>query len=184
VAVIPNNNDLHLDFFRWGLIPAWAKDQDIGNRLINARAETLPEKPSFRSALIRRRCLILADGFYEWKSSPGEKLKIPYYIHLSSGRAFAFAGLWDTWKSPGGAPISSCAIITTTPNSLIEPIHNRMPVILPHDSCLGWLKTGDVIPSEVKPLLSPYSAEEMDAYPVSRMVNDPKIDTSLLIMRV
>ena len=184
VAVIPNNNDFHLDFFRWGLIPSWANDAEIGNRMINARAETLHEKPSFRSALSRRRCLILADGFYEWKSSPGEKLKIPYFIHLSSGRAFAFAGLWDTWKSPDGTSISSCTIITTTPNSLLEPIHNRMPVILPHNNCLDWIRTGEMDLIKAKSLLSPYSAEEMDVYPVSRTVNDPKIDIPALIVRV
>lgn len=181
VAVIPNTGDNKMSFFRWGLIPSWAKDAEIGSRPINARAETVHEKPSFRSALTRRRCLILADGFYEWKSSLGEKLKTPYYIRLSSRQAFAFAGLWDTWKSPNGESISSCTIITTTPNSLIEPIHNRMPVILPTFACLDWIKLGDVNPIGIRSLLTPYPAEEMEAYPVSRAVNDPKIDTSALI---
>jgi len=129
VAVVPNGADRRLHFFRWGLIPSWAKDAAIGNRLINARAETLAEKPSFRNALRRRRCLIAADGFYEWQGEG--RSKIPFYIRLRSREPFAFAGLWETWRPPEGDAVSSCTIITTQPNEMLAAIHRRMPVILP-----------------------------------------------------
>ncbi len=184
IAVIPNISDFCLDLFQWGLIPSWAKDSTIGNRLINARAETLSDKPSFRSALKKRRCLILADGFYEWMSSSEEKSKIPYYIHLSSGDVFAFAGLWDTWAAPNGTKIKSCTIITTQPNSLIAPIHNRMPVMVPQEAYSQWIEPGEVNPTNINELLAPYPANQMEAYPVSRAVNDPKNDSPSLIARV
>jgi putative SOS response-associated peptidase YedK len=184
IAVIPNIGDFRLDLFQWGLIPSWAKDSTIGNRLINARAETLSDKPSFRSALKKRRCLILADGFYEWMSSSEEKSKIPYYIHLSSGGVFAFAGLWDIWTAPDGAKIKSCTIITTQPNSLIAPIHNRMPVIVHQEAYSQWIEPGEVNPTNINELLAPYPANLMEAYPVSRAVNDPKHDSPSLIARV
>jgi putative SOS response-associated peptidase YedK len=125
--------------YKWGLIPSWSKDPSIGDRMINARAETLAEKPSFRNAFRRRRCLILADGFYEWKQIPGMKSKQPMFIRLKDENPFAFAGLWEIWSSPDGSEIRSCTIITTQPNSLIESIHNRMPVILPADAYPIWL---------------------------------------------
>ena len=131
IAVITNSNLPQLDYFLWGLIPSWAKDPEIGSRLINARSETLAEKPSFRSAFRRRRCLIPANGFFEWKTVPGEKSKIPMFIHLKTGKCFAFAGIWEIWSSPDGSEIRSCTIITTQPNELMQSIHNRMPVILP-----------------------------------------------------
>ena len=126
------DGDWEAGFMRWGLIPHWAKDPKIGSRMINARAETVAEKPSFRNALRRRRCLVLADGFYEWRRDG--KTKTPMRIVMRSGEPFAFAGLWETWKDPDGTVIPSCTIITTTPNDLLSPIHNRMPVILPKDS--------------------------------------------------
>lgn len=169
VAVIPNTGARKVELFRWGLIPAWAKDPAIGNRLINARAETLSEKPAFRGAFRRRRCLILADGFYEWHAEPGRRAKTPYYIRLTSGGLFAFAGLWETWQPPAGAPVHSCTLITTTPNALIAPLHDRMPVILPEAVYALWLEPGEVPPARLQPLLAPYPAEALTAYPV----NDP-----------
>lgn len=176
VAVIPNSGENNLEFFAWGLIPSWSKDPSIGSRLINARAETVAEKPAFRSSFRRRRCLILSDGFYEWKlDSPG-KSKTPYYIHLHSRKPFAFAGLWDTWMQPDGSEIRTCTIITTSPNELIQPIHNRMPVILPIDFYQLWLDTNEQEPSRLSKLLVAYPSSEMSAYPVSKIVNAPQND--------
>ncbi len=182
VAVIANQAPGKLDFFVWGLIPSWAKDPEIGNRLINARAETLAEKPSFRTAYRRRRCLILADGFYEWQEIPGSKGKQPMFIHLKDHQPFAFAGLWELWNAPDGSQIYSCTIITTQPNQLMQPIHNRMPVILPPDAYTRWLDPGERQPAEFDPLLVPYPAEGMAAYPVSRQVNTPQNDSPACIV--
>jgi len=162
-------------FLRWGLIPSWAKDPSMGDRMINARAETVAEKPSFRRALQKRRCLVLADGFYEWRKE-GKK-KTPLYITLKSRAPFGFAGLWETWKSAEGAPIHSCTIITTTPNALMESIHNRMPVILPREAEAAWLDRSLEDPARLLPFLVPYSAENMDAYAVSSAVNSPRNDS-------
>jgi putative SOS response-associated peptidase YedK len=130
VAVVANNSRSQVEFFQWGLVPSWAQDPSIGNRMINARAESLAEKPSFRTAYKRRRCLILADGFYEWQSVPGGKTKTPMLIRMKSGEPFAFAGLWEVWHPDQDDALLTCTIITTTPNVLMEKIHNRMPVIL------------------------------------------------------
>jgi putative SOS response-associated peptidase YedK len=177
VAVVPNNGHNKLDFFTWGLVPSWAKDPSIGSRMINARSETLAEKPSFRTAYKRRRCLILADGFYEWAQNPGEKAKTPMLIRMKDGKPFAFAGLWEDWQSPDGSQILSTTIITTQPNRLLAPIHNRMPVILPPEAYQAWLEPGEVPASHLDPLLRPYNPDLMEAFPVSRMVNSPKNDT-------
>lgn len=176
VAVIANTGAQKVELFRWGLIPAWAKDPAIGDRMINARAETLTEKPAFRAAFRRRRCLILADGFYEWRAEPGSRAKTPYYIRLMAGGLFAFAGLWETWQPPTGEPLHSCTILTTTPNALIAPIHDRMPVILPEAVYPLWLAPGDQSPAALQPLLAPYPAEALVAHPVSRLVNAPRHD--------
>lgn len=176
LAVVPNDGQNRLDFFLWGLVPGWAKDPTIGNRMINARAETLTEKPSFRSAFRRRRCLILADGFYEWQTVPEKKGKIPMYIRLKGGRPFAFAGLWERWQAPDGSALLTCAIITTAPNALMERIHNRMPAILSQDDIPLWLTPGEGDARLLQALLRPYPAEEMEAYEVSRLVNDPAND--------
>ena len=144
--------------------------------MINARAETLAEKPSFRAAYLRRRCLILADGFYEWQTIPGSKAKTPMYIRLASGKPFAFAGLWELWR-PDDTPVLSCTIITTEPNDLLAPIHNRMPVILPPDAYDLWLDPAEQKPAALNALLKPYPADLMTAYPVSRLVNSPSNDT-------
>lgn len=181
VAVIPNTGDNSVSMYRWGLIPSWAKDLSIGDRMINARAETLAEKPSFRNAYRKRRCLILSDGFYEWKQNPDLKTKQPMYIRMKSGTAFAFAGLWELWRAPDGSEIRSCTIITTQPNSLLETIHNRMPVILPPAAYEKWLTVEDRQPAQLDTLLKPYPASEMVAYPVSKMVNRPELDTVDLV---
>ena len=167
-----------VEFFHWGLIPSWAKDPKIGNRMINARSETLAEKPSFRSAYRRRRCLILADGYYEWQKIPGDRLKQPVYIRLKSQKPFALAGLWETWQPEGmDEPLRSCTIITCPPNDLLEEIHHRMPVILPQATYAEWLASDEQSADALQPLLIPYSDEEMEAYPVSRLVNRPTNDS-------
>jgi putative SOS response-associated peptidase YedK len=176
VAVIPNDGKNQLDFFVWGLIPSWAKDPNIGSRMINARAETLAEKPAFRSAFRRRRCLVVADGFYEWRLEGDGKRKTPMYIRLEGGEPFAFAGLWEIWQSPDGSTIPSCTIITTEPNTMMASIHNRMPVILPKAAYSQWLAPEEQDPSQLMGLLRPYAEDEMAAYPVSRAVNDPRHD--------
>jgi len=181
VAVIPNDGKNQLDYFVWGLIPSWAKDPTIGNRMINARSETLHEKPSFRSAFQRRRCLIPASGFYEWKVEPGRKAKTPMYIRKKSGKPFGFAGLWENWNSPDGSSILSCTIITTAPNDMMKEIHNRMPVILPESSYSLWLEPGEPELERLKTLLKASSAEEMIAYPVSNLVNNPANDVPACI---
>ncbi|MBD2002644.1 MULTISPECIES: SOS response-associated peptidase [Cyanophyceae] len=163
----------------WGLIPSWAKDPKMGARMINARAETVAEKPSFRAAFKQRRCLILADGFYEWEQQ--EKNKQPFYFRMNDEHPFAFAGLWEHWKSGDGEVIDSCTILTTEPNDLMRPVHNRMPVIIdPKDYDL-WLDTEVKKPELLQPLLRSYSAEEMTAYPVSTKVNKPVNDSAELI---
>jgi putative SOS response-associated peptidase YedK len=166
-------------FLRWGLVPSWAKDPSIGDRMINARAETVAEKPSFRRALQKRRCLVLANGFYEWRKE-GKK-KTPLFIALKSQEPFGFAGLWETWKSSTGEVMHSCTIITTTPNALMESIHNRMPVILPRAAEEAWLDRTVEDPQSLLRLLAPYPAEEMVAYPVSQLVNSPRNDTPTCI---
>ena len=181
VAVVANTGENKLDFFTWGLVPFWAKDPSIGSRMINARAETLAEKPSFKNAFKRRRCLILADGFYEWQKIPGEKTKIPTYIRMQDGRPFAFAGLWEDWHSPDGSQILSTTIITTEPNALMAPIHNRMPVILAEADYGLWLTPGEADTHKLSPLLRPYPAEQMQAYAVSRVVNNPANDSSACV---
>ena len=181
VAVIPNDGLDRVDFYVWGLIPSWAKDPQIGNRLINARAETLTEKPAFRDAFHRRRCLILADGFYEWQSQGNTRSKIPYYIRLKSGRLFAFAGLWDSWHAKDGSVIHSCTIITTQANELIRPIHNRMPVIVAEEGYSQWLETQIQAIQMLKAWLKPFPPEEMTIDMVSDFVNNPKNDSALCI---
>jgi len=158
----------------WGLIPSWARDPAMGMKLINARAETVAGKPSFRKPFRERRCLVLADGYYEWKREGTRKQ--PYHILLNTERPFAFAGLWDRWKGGDGRTIESCAIITTTPNELLAPIHDRMPVIL-HPPAYGpWLDPELKDTTRLVSFLMPYPADAMIAIPVSRRVNDPRVD--------
>jgi putative SOS response-associated peptidase YedK len=159
---------------RWGLIPSWSKDPAIGNRLINARAETAREKPSFRNAFKRHRCLIPANGFYEWQRL--ERGKQPFYIRMRDGHPFAFAGLWDRWESPDEGIVETCAILTTDANDVLAPIHDRMPVILPAIEYDRWLDLSLQNPDSLAPLLVPFPPEEMLAFPVSPRVNAPSTD--------
>lgn len=176
VLAIPNDGRNMADFFHWGLIPSWAKDPTIGNRLINARGETLAEKPAFRGVYKYKRCLIPADGFYEWKTQPGTKIKVPHFIRLKSGKPFSLAGLWDEWHAPDGSVVRSCTIVTTTPNGLMAPIHNRMPVILHPRNYSEWLDKAPRKPESLNHLITAFPAELMEAYPVSTLVNSPTND--------
>ena len=173
VLVVPNDSSFVADYFVWGLIPSWAKDPSIGSRTINARAETVSEKPSFRGPFKYRRCLIFSNGFYEWQKQPGNNTKKPYFIRLKSGKPFTFAGLWDEWHSPDGSQVKSCTIITTNPNSLVASIHNRMPVILPSDKYPLWLEPSPQSLNTLQDLLISYPTDEMIASPVSSYVNNP-----------
>jgi putative SOS response-associated peptidase YedK len=167
---------------RWGLVPQWKKDPKEGPLLINARGDTVAEKPAFRSALKYRRCLIPADGFFEWLKV-GEKgtKKIPYYFRMADGRPFAFAGLWEHWEGPDGRAINSCTIITTDANAVVGKVHDRMPVILPPDAYDTWLDPKPTEAATLVPLLAPYPAEKMTAYAVSSEVNSPAKDEPALI---
>ena len=182
VLTVVNEGENRAQYMRWGLIPSWAKDVSIGSRMINARAETLAEKPSFRSAFRKRRCLVLADSFYEWKKIGTGKT--PTRIVLKSREPFAFAGLWEGWNAPDGERVLSCAIVTTDPNSLMEPIHNRMPVILSRDAESVWLDQSIEDAAMLGSLLTPYDAEEMSVYDVSTLVNSPANNRPELIARV
>lgn len=176
VPVIPNDGSQRLDFYRWGLVPSWAEEKFLKYNLINARGETAAEKPSFRSSFRRRRCLVLADGFYEWKQASGGGSKTPYYITRKDRKPFAFAGLWDIWHSPRGDELRSAVILTTKPNDLIQPIHDRMPVILPEEAYSTWLAQDEQKPETLQPYLQSYPAGELQAYPVSPYVNNPNHD--------
>lgn len=161
---------------QWGLIPGWSKEASIGHKLINARAETVAEKPAFRSAFQKRRCLIVADGFYEWQKPSGQA-KQPYLIQLKSGSLFAFAGLWERWRSPATKePVFSCTILTTAANATVSFIHHRMPVILSPDDYDCWLDPTHYNRGELEALLTPYDAERMAAIAISTRVNNPSHD--------
>lgn len=183
LAVVTDGQKRTIEKMKWGLVPSWAKDVSIGNRMINARSETLVEKPSFRNAFQRRRCLILADGFYEWmRKSENRATSIPYYFQIQDAKPFAFAGLWEIWKSPLNEPLLSCTIITTQANQLVATIHERMPVILDKEACWSWLEPHST--QELLEMLVPYPAERMSTHPVSRAVNDPAHDTRDCILPV
>jgi putative SOS response-associated peptidase YedK len=175
ILTVPEQGEKQLQMLRWGLIPSWAKDPAIGAKLINARAETVEEKPSFRAAFKRRRCLIIADGFYEWQRQEGKKQ--PYYFRLKSSQPFAFAGLWEHWRSPDEQTINTCTILTTEANDLLHPIHDRMPVILDSKDYELWLDLKVEKPALLQPLLRPYQADLMTSYAVSPKVNNPKNNT-------
>jgi putative SOS response-associated peptidase YedK len=180
-GVILGGDVIRYDRYRWGLVPFWAKDTKIGYRMINARSETVTEKPSFRNAFKARRCLVPADGFYEWRKDG--QYKTPFYIHLASNRPMSFAGLWETWQSKESKnaasdteraePLHTFTIITTEANEKLLPLHDRMPVIVPPEKRSVWLKE-DTHPDQLKQLLEPYPSEEMAFHEVSKMVNTPK----------
>ncbi len=175
VLYIPNDGEKRAGYARWGLIPFWAKDPSIGNRTINARAETVDRRPAYRDAFRKRRCLVPADGFYEWKKAE-EGPKTPFYIRLQSGAPFAFAGIWERWRDGDGNRVVSCAILTTKPNEKLAEIHDRMPVILPADAYEDWLTPDEARAEDLAGCLRPYPADRMVAHPVSRLVNSPKND--------
>jgi putative SOS response-associated peptidase YedK len=171
VAVVIDEGVRRLVPVQWGLVPSWAKDPSVGNKMINARAETITEKASYRNAFKKRRCLVVADGFYEWqKTGDGKR---PIYIRLKSGKPFGFAGLYEVWEPPEGEALTTCTIITTEANELMKPIHDRMPVIVPKEKQDLWLDPGVKDQESLLDLLKPYPAVDLEAYPVSRRVNSP-----------
>jgi putative SOS response-associated peptidase YedK len=179
LAVRQGGDGREMTFFKWGLVPSWAKDALIGARLINARSETVEEKPSFRDAFRRRRCVVPADGFFEWKREGAKKL--PFFFRMRDERAFGFAGLWERWEGEGGQVINSCTILTTEANGVLRPVHDRMPVILHPEDYGLWLKGGERERDLLRELLRPYPAEEMTGYPVSPAVNSTRGRGSELI---
>ena len=175
LLVPPDQGQRQFRLLQWGLIPSWAKGPEVGADMINARAETAATKPAFRMAFRRRRCLVLADGFYEWSGKGGRKQ--PFYLRLQDGRPFAFAGLWEHWEGFEGQAIDSCALLTTVPNDLIRTFHHRMPVILDPEAYALWLDPAIEQADRLQPLLRPYPPDEMTAYPVSPRVGNPLNDT-------
>ncbi|MDP8952934.1 MAG: SOS response-associated peptidase [Actinomycetota bacterium] len=169
-AVLVEGGERRLEMLRWGLIPSWADEPQIGSRMINARSETVSEKPSFRGAFRKRRCLIPADGFYEWQRTDNGKQ--PYHIHARDGSPFAFAGLWESWSGDEGE-IRSCTILTTEANEVVGEVHHRMPVIVAPEDYETWLDPDLHDADWLAPLLTPYPSEALEAYPVSRFVNNP-----------
>ena len=177
VPAVLNHDPTRLVHVYWGLVPFWAKDRSIGQRLINARAETLAKKPAFKKSLESRRCLVPADGFFEWKRTPGARYKTPVYFQADQGQPFAFAGLWATWRDPKtGDVLTSCTIITTAPNELVASVHNRMPVILRRSLHDTWLSRDVLTDDELGACATPYPAARMRCYEVSRRVNDTRHD--------
>ena len=172
LAVISNENPGELSLFRWGLIPFWEKDISIGNKLINAKSETILEKPSFKNSFKSKRCLVLSDGFFEWKKGI---VKTPFRIIRRDRSAFAMAGIWDKWTNPEGEEIRSFAILTTISNSLMQKIHDRMPVILDRETEKKWIENS---PHEALiELMKPCAASSLLAYPISTLVNSPRYDS-------
>jgi putative SOS response-associated peptidase YedK len=175
VVAVRQNGQRDFALLRWGLIPSWASDPKIGNRMINARADTVATKPSFRSAFKSRRCLIATDGFYEWQKKGDAKQ--PFFIHRKDDQPFAFAGIWERWKREGEG-IESCAIITTDANDLMKPLHDRMPVIIPPEEYDRWLAEPDT------GLLQPYPRDDLEAYPVATIVNSPRNERPECVKKV
>lgn len=161
LVVVEDDGGRRVETMRWGLIPPWADDPKMGSRLINARAETVFEKPSFKRAIWRRRCLIVADGYYEWQRRG--RRKVPYHVRLKSGRSFGFAGLWETWRSPDGNVVTSCAIVTVEANGLVRPIHHRMPVVVAKADEPTWLNPNVRDRTELGRIMTPYPSDEMEA---------------------
>jgi putative SOS response-associated peptidase YedK len=180
IAAVSNEGCNEVQFMRWGLIPFWAKDPSIGNRMINARVESLAHKPVFRGPLERRRCVIPASGFYEWRKNL-DRTKTPMYIRRRDGKSMVFAGLWERWNAPDGSEVPTCTIITGRPNSLVATIHDRMPMILRDDAVKRWIEPGEMLPQQLLHLLEPYPDDALEAHPVSMRVNRPTEDSPLCI---
>ncbi len=177
LPVILNSDPTTIQLCRWGLIPVWAKEERIGHRMFNARAETLSQKPSFRNPFKKQRCLVLTDGFYEWKKTSDRK--IPHRISMRDNEPFAFAGIWEVWKTPDGEEVKTFSIITTEPNDLMKPLHNRMSVIIKQENEEKWLQELDI--SEAQKMLEPYAFEDLEAYPISTLVNSPRNNSKEII---
>lgn len=182
LAVRESEDGREITFLKWGLIPSWAKDTSIGARLINARSETVTEKPSFRQAFKQRRCIIPADGFYEWQKADGRKQS--FFFRMRDENPFGFAGLWDRWQGRAGETIESCAILTTEANDVLRPVHDRMPVILHPDEYSLWLGGEERQRELLTELLRPYPAQAMVGYPVNSLVNSPRNKGPELIREV
>ncbi len=182
IAVVrqQNGGDRELTFLQWGLIPSWSKDPAIGYKMINARSETVHEKPSFKQAFLARRCIIPASGFYEWEKAGKEK--VPHYIHLRDGDVMSLAGLWERWKSPEGKELETCTILTTAANSLIKKVHDRMPVILHHAEFDLWLNRDIDDANRLSELFHPYPADQLEEYVVNKAVSSPSNDSSECII--
>ncbi len=179
VAVVTNEKPSELTFYKWGLVPSWAKDLAMGNKMINARSETAADKPAFRAAFKRRRCLIPSDGFFEWQQRGSEK--VPLFIHFKDRPVFAMAGLWEVWHSPDGDEVRTCTILTTEANAFMQPIHNRMPVILHREDYALWLSPAEEPVPVLQALMKPYPGDDLTAYPVSKMVNRPGNDVPEIV---
>ena len=176
-----STGDRQARLFRWGLVPHWAEDPAVGNRLINARAESVATRPAFRDPFLQRRCLVPAQGFYEWKKFG--RAREPWLIRLKGGATFAFAGLWDRWSRGEGNAIESCALITTSANALVAPVHGRMPVLLDRGAYERWLDPR-ASEADLRALLAPFSAEAMEMFPVSPRVNGTDVDDADLVRPV
>jgi len=181
VSVVRDGKSRAIEKFRWGLIPFWAKDMEIGSRMINARAETLVEKPSFRNLIKKKRCLILANGFFEWSIQDPLKGKAPFYFQVDHGEPFTFAGLYDEWKPTESENVLSCTIITCAPNELIATYHNRMPVILSEKDRWNWLEEKSPVDS-ILDMLLPFPSERISVYPVSKAINSPQNDSPQILL--
>jgi putative SOS response-associated peptidase YedK len=182
LGVVEAADGREMNFYKWGLVPSWAKDKSMGARLINARSETVQEKPSFREAFKQRRCIIPADGFYEWKRTDGKKQ--PFFFRMQDERPFGFAGLWDRWEGTSGEVIHSCTILATEANEVLRPVHDRMPVILHPEEYSLWLEAEARERESLMELLRPYPAEEMVGYPVNASINSPRNQGAGLIEQV
>lgn len=184
IAVVLNDGKNQIDFLNWGLIPSFANNVKMTSFLLNARSEGIQRKPAFRSPFKRKRCLVLADGYYEWVKIPRKKEQIPYWVHMKSGKPFAFAGLWDSWQALDGSEVKTCCFITTEPNELVAQIHHRMGVILFEKDYEKWLQQEEAESSEMLPLLKSFPAEEMTYYQVSTVVSNARNDIPECIERV
>jgi putative SOS response-associated peptidase YedK len=183
IAIVVNEGGRNrLSLCRWGFVPSWCKELNEGYKMINARAETVAEKPSFRDAFNGQRCLVVADGFYEWKNEGGKKR--PFYIHRRDGKPFGMAGLYNRWKAPEGELVCTSTIVTTDANEALAPIHDRMPVILAMNEAGIWLDPAIHEKEKLLPLLKPYPTDEMELYEVSANVNSPKNDSAENIKRL